>query len=276
MPKYARHLERLKIPALWRKAKGKDVVVALLDSGVSVSRALPRSRVSRLDSAGRPDVVTNSDHGTNCAGIIAAQGSRTRGVAPAAKILSYNVTYGDGTVSSAKLIEAVEQAIRENVDLISCSLGTNDDSNGRVISIFEKAIDQGIAVFGAAEFFGKTSRFPDAVDGAIVVGPLGDRDEVVAGAGLSPKVNLMAQGHDLVTVDSHGRRLRWPDSRTSGATALAAGVGALVLSAVPSRRRRAVSRALLDLMRKSGRPLPSQPSATILQPRSLFAAVEAL
>ena len=86
--------------------------------------------------------MDNNGHGTQVAGVIAADG-KVKGMAPKAKILAYKVSEDGNAVSSDLIIKAIEKAIEDNADIINISLGvnrTNDEIEGAVTKALEKEI----------------------------------------------------------------------------------------------------------------------------------------
>ena len=133
---------------------GEGVKIAIIDTGIDPThpdlagasqdgRLLGRNFVDR---AAEP--LDYDGHGTQVAGVIAADGS-IRGIAPMATIYSYKVTDDGNSVSPNLIIEALKQAIADDVDIINISLGINS-TNSRIDSIVTKAIGEGIVVVTAA------------------------------------------------------------------------------------------------------------------------------
>lgn len=87
-------------------------------------------------------------HGTQVAGIIAADGQQ-KGVASKAKIYSYKVSDNGESVSSELIIQAIDQAILDKVDVINISLGVNR-TNSKIDDAVNRAIEAGIVVVAAA------------------------------------------------------------------------------------------------------------------------------
>ncbi|NOQ44917.1 MAG: S8 family serine peptidase, partial [Nitrosopumilus sp.] len=86
--------------------------------------------------------MDNNGHGTQVAGVIAADG-QVKGVAPKAKILAYKVSEDGDAVSSDLIIKAIEKAIEDKADIINISLGvnkTNTQIDGAVTQALEKEI----------------------------------------------------------------------------------------------------------------------------------------
>ncbi len=96
---------------------------------------------------GKPPIDLNG-HGTQVAGIIAADGQQ-KGIAPKSKIYSYKVSDNGESVSSELIIQAIDQAIADNVDIINISLGVNR-TNSKIDDAVNRAIDAGIVVIAAA------------------------------------------------------------------------------------------------------------------------------
>jgi len=92
--------------------------------------------------------MDNNGHGTQVAGVIAADG-QVKGIAPKAKILAYKVSEDGNAVSSDFIIKAIEKAIEDKADIINISLGVNK-TNSQIESAVTKALEQEIFVVTAA------------------------------------------------------------------------------------------------------------------------------
>jgi len=135
--------------------EGSDIKIAVIDTGVDYNHPDlfgfgPEGKV-----IGGYDFVDNdltpidtNGHGTEVAGIIAADGKLT-GIAPKSKILAYRVSENGESVSSDLIIKAIEQAIIDQADIINISLGVNK-TNKKIDDAVNKAINNGIVVVTAA------------------------------------------------------------------------------------------------------------------------------
>jgi minor extracellular serine protease Vpr len=92
--------------------------------------------------------MDNNGHGTQVAGVIAADGV-VKGVAPKAKILAYKVSEDGDAVSSDLIIKAIEKAIDDGANIINISLGVNK-TNVEIDDAVTKALDKEIFVVTAA------------------------------------------------------------------------------------------------------------------------------
>lgn len=131
---------------------GKGVTVGVIDTGIDYTHPdLRRSYKGGHDLVdGDTDPMeTKSDdgktlHGTHVAGIIAANG-RINGVAPEAKVIAYRALGPGGSGTTEQVLAAIDQAIKDKVDIVNLSLGNNINGPDLPISYaLNKAVEQGI------------------------------------------------------------------------------------------------------------------------------------
>lgn len=157
---------------------GTGITVAVIDTGVDFNHP----DLSGWGEDGKvvggynfihhdaPPIDTDG-HGTQVAGIIAADGEVT-GVAPKAKILAYKVSKDGEGVSSDLIARAVSMAISDGADIINISLGVNN-SNPKIDRAVNQAVEDGVFVVVAAGNDGpepETIGSPGKSTGAITVG----------------------------------------------------------------------------------------------------------
>jgi len=157
---------------------GSGIVISVIDTGVDFNH--PDLLGLGLDGKiiGGYDFIDNdktpqdsNGHGTQVAGIIAANGNLT-GIAPNSKILAYRVSEDGESVSSNLIIKAIEKSIKDDADIINISLGINQ-TNTKIDKAVTKAIQNNIFVVTAAGNFGpelNTIGSPGLNPNAITVG----------------------------------------------------------------------------------------------------------
>ncbi|AFS80293.1 peptidase S8/S53 subtilisin kexin sedolisin [Candidatus Nitrosopumilus koreensis AR1] len=134
---------------------GEGIKIAIIDTGVDYNHPDlagwgPEGKVIggyNFIEEGKPP-MDNNGHGTQVAGIIAADGQAV-GVAPKAKILAYKVSEDGEGVSSDLIIRAIEKAIEDNADIINISLGVNK-TNSKIERAVNLALEKEIFVVTAA------------------------------------------------------------------------------------------------------------------------------
>ncbi|MFZ7943252.1 S8 family serine peptidase [Neobacillus sp. 19] len=137
---------------------GKGVTVGVIDTGVDYTHPdLQRNY------AGGHDLVDNDRdpmetlakgkatiHGTHVAGIIAANG-KIKGVAPEAKIVAYRALGPGGGGTTEQVLAAIDQAIKDKVDIVNLSLGNSINGPDLPISLaLNRAVDKGVVAVAAS------------------------------------------------------------------------------------------------------------------------------
>jgi thermitase len=117
---------------------GRDVVVAVLDTGVDFSHpALEGVKGTSIDLVeDETDETSYDGHATAVASIIAGNAKVVGGLAPKAEILSVRVLNGEGVGDGYTVANGIMQAVDRGADIINLSLGTA----GRSL-VLEEAIE---------------------------------------------------------------------------------------------------------------------------------------
>jgi len=157
---------------------GSGIVISVIDTGVDFNHpdllglGLDGKIIGGYDFIDNDETPQDSNgHGTQVAGIIAANGNLT-GIAPNSKILAYRVSEDGESVSSNLIIKAIEKSIKDDADIINISLGINQ-TNTKIDKAVTKAIQNNIFVVTAAGNFGperETIGSPGLNPNAITVG----------------------------------------------------------------------------------------------------------
>ncbi|MEI6623334.1 MAG: S8 family serine peptidase [Actinomycetes bacterium] len=113
----------------WRTTTGVGVRIGVIDSGVAtvpgLTGQLAGSWTCRA-TCRRTPAQDSTGHGTEVAGIIAADGSSgVVGLAPGSRVVSLRVTAPDGTISSRGLRAAVRRAAQLRLPIVNISLTEN-------------------------------------------------------------------------------------------------------------------------------------------------------
>ncbi|MDX2933762.1 S8 family peptidase [Streptomyces ipomoeae] len=266
-----------------RGLDGTGVRVAVIDTGVRATHPDLRDRVSKSANFITWDDETGDvdGHGTHVAGIIAGTGAasdgRYTGVAPGAEILSARVLSGPlGSLSH--IINGMEWAADEGVDIVNMSLGSTTLSDGTdPWSLATDALlERGVLPVVSAGNDGPDSFTvspPSAAEGALAVGAAGGDDAIASFSSRGPlfgdynvKPNIKApgvavtaaraKGTDIGDIDPEGPVGPVDDdytrlSGTSMAAPAVTGAAALVMQAHPDWTPRQVARALVSSARPS-------------------------
>jgi subtilisin len=214
---------------------GKGAKVAIIDSGCDTNHpALSHINIgfdlTNRDPNNNPDPNTwRNDiisHGSHCAGVIAGNGTNgIRGFAPEAEVHILKLFPG-GAFDS--LIEALVYCINHEIDVVNCSLGS-DQVNDGVTQQMMLARQAGIVVVVAAGNSGGPVQFPAQLPTALCVSALGQ-------AGTFPPDTYHAQTAPSqlqpgVTTGANG--LFAPKFTCRGPQVRLCGPGVAVISSVP-------------------------------------------
>jgi hypothetical protein len=245
------------LAALHEVATGRDVSVAVIDSGIEPDHPDLAGAVATSQNfvAGRPDAAEL--HGTAVAGLIAARdnGVGIVGVAPRARLLALRACWqrtADATVcSSLSLAMALHFAIAHDAQVINLSLAGPPD---RLLdALLDAALARGATVVAAADRSLPEGGFPASHRG--VLGVVADD-----GTGALPG-GYAAPGRDLPTSVPPAR---WQlVSGASYAAAEVSGLAALLreLRADPTRMLAAAPSGVIDACASVARALSPGASA---------------
>lgn len=195
---------------------GKNVKVAILDTGIATHNNLPSAYQWKDFVNNRPSQYDDNDHGTFIAGIIAGQPAYY-GNAPDVKLYigkildSGNRGYGDNFVAG------IDWAIGQNVDIINFSIAMDDDDDTIVINACRRAYNAGIIVVGISgngilnDFSGVSSvRTPGKDYSTVCVGSVNENLQRSSFSNYGTGLDLVAPGEDITSTGyNYGTYIIW-------------------------------------------------------------------
>lgn len=291
--KYQWHMEKIKVRGAWKYTTGKNVIVAVIDTGVAYEDyknfhrlqdlewtkfASPYNFVARTTHA-------NDDHahGSHVAGTIAEttnNGKGAVGIAYDAKIMPLKVLSSAGMGRLSDIAEAIRYAADNGARVINMSLGGRIGAS-TLEDACKYAYNKGVTIVCAAGN-DKSERvsYPAAYKECIAVSSIRDDDQLAPYTTRGPNIDIAAPGGDT-TVDQNGDgykdgvlqntiKIRTPEEEdyllfqgTSMASPHVAGVVAL-LESLGYTNPKVVKAILQKSARKKGLDLPKGYGAGIL------------
>ncbi|MFV2099487.1 type VII secretion-associated serine protease mycosin [Micromonospora sp. LOL_024] len=254
-------LDKLGAQVAWRTSTGRDVVVAVIDSGVDAThpdlagQVLPGLDLVAPGGASEPDPV---GHGTTVAGLIAGRNDDRQGVvglAPDARILPVRVLDEENRYDDALIVaKGVRWAVDNGADVINLSLGGSGDSAALAAAI-DYAFAKDVVVVACT---GNLATSPDAKvwyparePGVVAVSGLErSSDNLWSGAITGRATVLAAPASGLVGARPPGGY--WRVQGTSFAAPLVAATAALVRARYPQMSAGDVVNRLLVTARDIG------------------------
>ena len=249
----------------------RDVVVAVIDTGVDSShfelkgKLLPGVNVATRKREERNLPDDDLGHGTHMSSIMAAQSGNREGMAGLSnriKVLPIKFFDKNETPDNRgrkplteRIIEALNIAIEQKVDVINMSIGWPRSANTKdVESAFQRALDQGIViVVGAGNDHHEAQIYPCAYRGVICVGSVNMDGKVSDYSNFGGHVDVLAPGQGIlglwpVTMASKnfGPKGYEIKSGTSQATPMVAGTAAILRGIYPEESATQIRQRLLS------------------------------
>lgn len=215
------------------KETGEGVQIAVLDSGIDAGHPdLNGVITEEYRASGLGEGESGSTlHGTAVAGIIAGSPQNEKGVlgvAVNAKILSIDITDQDnGNIEIENLIEGIEYAVSQDVDIINISAGVKNASD-ELYQVIRNAYDKGIVIVAASgNYMEDDLLYPAKYEEVIAAGALSKDGTIISPTGNPEKKIVYLPGENIVTtsIDSGYTGI----NGTSAATPVLSGIIALML-----------------------------------------------
>ena len=227
-------VDRVEADAVWGTTTGDPVKVAVVDTGIDRTHPDLAGNLKGGYNAISPTVSWTDDngHGTHVAGTIAAIDNTIGviGVAPQADLYAVKVLNRRGSGLTSDIIEGIDWAITNDMDVINMSLGSSTYS-----STFEaactRAIEAGVVIVAAAGNSGPgdaTVGYPAKYPGVIGVSATDSSNVIAYFSSRGDGVDIAAPGVSIYSTYRGGAYTTM--SGTSMASPHVAGVVALILT----------------------------------------------
>jgi len=246
-------LAQLRLPQAHTLARGMNVTVAVIDSGVDVAHPeLVNTIADNFDALGSkegPHV-----HGTGVAGAIAAH-AKLMGGAPEVRILAiraFGAGAGGARSTSYVILKGLDYAALHGAQIVNMSFaGPQDALIGRAVTA---AAAKGIVLVAAAGNAGAKSPplYPAADPEVIAVSGTDAKDGLFTASNRGSYVALAAPGVDILLPAPDGKYQM--TSGTSFSAAFISAVAALVLERNPALKPNEVRTILTSTARDIGAP----------------------
>jgi serine protease len=180
----------VRAPAVWALTRGEGVRVGIIDTGYDLNHPFPEEE-AQGDALG---------HGTRMAGAIAAadNGFGVIGVAPGVSLYALKVFPRTGGAASSTIVKAIDWAIAQKLDVLSCSFGGTTPTRLEN-EAFERARAANIIVIAAVGNDGPGVNYPAAYPSVVGVGASDRAHNVAAFSNRGSEVEFVAPGVDLLS-----------------------------------------------------------------------------
>lgn len=238
--------------------RGKGVRVAVLDTGIIDHPDLNiAGGISFVGDQVSDVYVDDNGHGTQVAGTIAAVDNKTGivGVSDGTELYSVKVLDKNGTGSYADVIEGIEWAIQNKINVISMSFGGLEPSQALKETI-QKASNQGIILVAAAGNNGpgeETELYPARYSEVISVGAVKKDNTRAPFSSMGKEIDIVAPGTDILSTNIDN------DYGIMSGTSMAVPHITGAIAAVWSTRKEMNSSEVVELIYETATPIGAQP-----------------
>lgn len=197
-------------PMIWRKGyRGEEITIAIIDSGCctnhpDLKKNIIGGRNFTQEDSGDVNIFEDyGGHGTHVAGTIAGNG-HILGVAPNSKLLILKALDKNGNGNITSVVSAINYAIKQEVDIISMSLGCPVDVQQLKISI-NNALNKNISVVCACGNNGDNLAYTNEIDypayynEVISVGAVDNTRTNANFSNSNKEIDLVAPGVNIVS-----------------------------------------------------------------------------
>lgn len=204
------NINLISAPILWNQGyTGKDVKIAVIDTGCCTTHPdlkdnIIGGRNFTVEDNGDPNKYEDGNsHGTHCCGIIAGNG-HILGVAPNANLLVLKVLESNGNGNLESVVNAVNYAVDQKVDIISMSLGCPTNVP-ELYDAIKRAIKNNIIVVAACGNNGDGNAetierdFPSSYPEVVSVGAIDNTRKCAVFSNSNIYVDLVAPGVKIVS-----------------------------------------------------------------------------
>lgn len=214
-----------------QKSSGETVKVAVFDTGISNHEDLSVTGAVYFDTTTERNSDDNG-HGTHVAGIIAAVNNElgVMGMSNYAELYSVKVLNSNGTGYTSSVIEGIEWAIDNHIQIINMSFASSEYS-GSLHEMIQLARDNGILIVASAGNAGAGEdniQYPAKYPEVIAVGSINKDFKKSNFSSTGPELDLVAPGLNILSTMNNGGYGTF--SGTSMSAAYVTGAAALLWS----------------------------------------------
>lgn len=224
-------IDRIDADLAWSTTTGDPVKVAVIDTGIELSHPDLKNNIKGGYNTIYPLKSANDDngHGTHVAGIIAAENNSIGviGAGPQIDLYAVKVLNRNGSGYLSDVIEGIDWAIANNMQVINMSLGSATNIQSFHDAVI-RANEAGVVQVAAAGNDGLAVNYPAAYPEVIAVSATDSTNTITSWSSRGTEVDLAAPGLSIYSTYK-GQTYRTL-SGTSMAAPHVAGTAALVLT----------------------------------------------
>ena len=206
-------LAGVRAPSVWFLTRGEGVRVGIIDTGIDLGhpdlQAAYRGGYDFVHNDSVPEEEAEGGgfgHGTRMAGIVAASdnGFGVVGAAPGVSLYALKIFPKNGGALTSNVIRAVEWAIAQKLDVVSCSFG-GDTPSRLEEEVYARARRANVLVIAAVGNDGSWVRYPAAYPSVVGVGAMDRTRRIASFSNTGAEVDFVAPGVDVPSTMISGK-----------------------------------------------------------------------
>jgi subtilisin family serine protease len=251
-------ITKFDIPKQWKKSRGEDVVIAVIDTGCDINHKDLKENIlpgkNFVSTSQEP--LDKNGHGTHVCGTIIASDNSSGivGVAPRAKVMPVKGLKDDGSGSLESIVNSIRWSADAGVDFITMSLGSPRSSK-ELEDAINYAYNKGVVIFCAAGNSGPDVdiMYPARYKSTISIGAIDENLNRTSFTCSGEDLDFLAPGHNILgCVPGNNYALM---SGTSMSNPFAVGCAALYCSYHRKVGKKLSQQDYIDLFKKTATTL---------------------
>ena len=252
------------LPQDWKDSLGKNVKVAIIDTGIFGDHPDFLSRDKQILGIDCTKVLTGEPyqqdvsvdgHGTHCAGLIGARQSRLRGIsgiAPQSDLMMLKGYVNGLGYEETRVAYCLKYAIDNGAEIISMSFNLNYPDNTHLQAQIRRAIESNVLLVGAAGddelLTGNSLYYPAMFENCVKVGAITSDCLKNNMNSINKKIDFLLERIDFDSTSTKENNYYKNLNGSSMATAIVSGIAALSLSILkgPAQPRSTPKKAIID------------------------------
>lgn len=198
---YGWHFENLQIEKSWKDNRGKNVKIAVLDSGFTPHESILNVKES-ISFVKEEDEKDYSNHGTGVIGILGGNCKFMCGICPDAEIYSLKILNRYGMGGIKQLSEALDWCLSRDIDIVNLSISSPKELGVNIVWKLKALQMKGVIVVVASGNSYAKVEYPAKYETTLAIGAYGRNGKIARFSNKGEEIDFAAPGVNIFTCDN--------------------------------------------------------------------------